>query len=43
MLLDEELLIAIESGTVGARDNFKARGTVLADEYSWDVIDARKI
>jgi elongation factor 2 len=43
MPIDEELAIAIESGKVTARDDFKARGRVLADEYGWDVTDARKI
>src|SRR5260370_24680636 len=41
--LDEELTVAIESGKVTARDDFKLRARVLADEFSWDVIDARKI
>ena len=41
--LDEELTVAIESGKVTARDDFKLRGRVLADEFSWDVAHARKI
>ncbi|KAH9065612.1 P-loop containing nucleoside triphosphate hydrolase protein [Lactarius vividus] len=41
--LDEELTIAIENGKVSARDDFKLRARVLADEFSWDVTDARKI
>jgi hypothetical protein len=41
--LDEELTKAIEAGKVNARDDFKARARVLADEYGWDVTDARKI
>jgi elongation factor 2 len=41
--LDEELTVAIESGKVTARDDFKLRARVLADEFSWDVTDARKI
>ncbi|KAN0100431.1 P-loop containing nucleoside triphosphate hydrolase protein [Tylopilus felleus] len=41
--LDEELTKAIESGTISARDDFKARARILADEYGWDVTDARKI
>jgi elongation factor 2 len=41
--LDEELTIAIENGKVTARDDFKLRARVLADEFSWDVTDARKI
>src|SRR5712671_4793109 len=41
--LDEELTTAIEDGKVTARDDFKLRARVLADEFSWDVTDARKI
>ncbi|KAI0003818.1 P-loop containing nucleoside triphosphate hydrolase protein [Russula compacta] len=41
--LDEELTSAIENGKVTARDDFKLRARVLADEFSWDVTDARKI
>ncbi|KAI9570380.1 P-loop containing nucleoside triphosphate hydrolase protein [Boletus coccyginus] len=41
--LDEELTKAIENGDVSARDDFKARARVLADDYGWDVTDARKI
>jgi elongation factor 2 len=43
MPIDEELTKAIEAGTVSSRDDFKARARVLADEYGWDVTDARKI
>jgi len=41
--IDEELTMAIESGKVSARDDFKLRARVLADEYGWDVTEARKI
>jgi elongation factor 2 len=41
--LDEEVSQAIESGKIGPRDDFKARARILADEYGWDVTDARKI
>ncbi|KAA1467788.1 P-loop containing nucleoside triphosphate hydrolase protein [Dentipellis sp. KUC8613] len=41
--IDEELSLAIENGKVNARDDFKARARILADEYGWDVTDARKI
>lgn len=41
--LDEDLTLAIENGKVTARDDFKLRARVLADEFSWDVTDARKI
>ncbi|KAJ9203647.1 hypothetical protein DTO280E4_2194 [Paecilomyces variotii] len=41
--LDEEVSKAIESGKISPRDDFKARARVLADEYGWDVTDARKI
>ncbi|KAF8899125.1 P-loop containing nucleoside triphosphate hydrolase protein [Infundibulicybe gibba] len=43
MPIDEELTKAIEAGTVNARDDFKARARILADDYGWDVTDARKI
>jgi elongation factor 2 len=43
MPLEEEVSMAIESGKVNARDDFKARARVLADEHGWDVTDARKI
>jgi elongation factor 2 len=41
--IDEEVSLAIESGKVHPRDDFKARARILADEYGWDVTDARKI
>ncbi|UZJ51025.1 hypothetical protein CBS101457_000345 [Exobasidium rhododendri] len=41
--LDEELSKAIEAGKIAPRDDFKARARILADEYGWDVTDARKI
>ncbi|KAF9011075.1 P-loop containing nucleoside triphosphate hydrolase protein [Cyathus striatus] len=41
--LDEELTKAIEAGSVNSRDDFKVRARLLADEYGWDVTDARKI
>ncbi|CAO1615538.1 unnamed protein product [Parajaminaea phylloscopi] len=41
--LDEELSKAIEQGQINPRDDVKARARVLADEYGWDVTDARKI
>ena len=41
--LGEELSKDIESGKVGPRDDIKTRGRLLADEYGWDVTDARKI
>ncbi|KAG1889494.1 P-loop containing nucleoside triphosphate hydrolase protein [Suillus subluteus] len=43
MPLDEELTKAIEAGTVNSRDDYKARARILADDFSWDVTDARKI
>ena len=33
--LEEELTRDIESGKIGARDDFKARARILADEYGW--------
>lgn len=41
--IDEELSKAIESGKIHPRDDFKIRARTLADEYGWDVTDARKI
>ncbi|CAO3642045.1 unnamed protein product [Cunninghamella blakesleeana] len=41
--IDEELSKAIEDGKIGAKDDFKARARILADEFSWDVTEARKI
>lgn len=41
--ISEELAQAIETGKIGARDDFKARARIMADEFEWDVTDARKI
>ncbi|KAJ7837417.1 P-loop containing nucleoside triphosphate hydrolase protein [Mycena olivaceomarginata] len=41
--LEEELTMAIENGKVSSRDDFKARARILADEFGWDVTEARKI
>jgi len=43
--LDEanKLASAIENGKVSPKDDPKNRGRVLADEYGWDINDARKI
>jgi elongation factor 2 len=41
--LDEEVSKEIEAGKIGPRDDFKARARILADDYGWDVTDARKI
>lgn len=41
--MPEELAADIESGKISPRDDFKARARILADEYEWDVTDARKI
>lgn len=41
--LDEECALAIEDGKINARDDIKARARIMADEYGWDVTDARKI
>ena len=41
--LDEEVSQGIESGKINPRDDFKARARVMADEFGWDVTDARKI
>jgi len=41
--LDDELCKTIEAGKITPRDDFKARARILADEFNWDVTDARKI
>jgi elongation factor 2 len=41
--LDEEVSLAIEDGKITPRDDFKARARLLADDFGWDVTDARKI
>ncbi|KAJ5550461.1 hypothetical protein N7535_001598 [Penicillium sp. DV-2018c] len=41
--IEEDVSLAIESGKISPRDDFKARARILADEYGWDVTDARKI
>lgn len=41
--LDEKLALAIEDKKITSRDEPKARGKVLSDDYGWDVNDARKI
>lgn len=41
--MEEEVSVAIENGKINARDDFKVRARVLADEFGWDVTDARKI
>lgn len=41
--IDEEVSLAIESGKINPRDDFKARARIMADEFNWDVTDARKI
>ncbi|KAJ8130098.1 hypothetical protein O1611_g3532 [Lasiodiplodia mahajangana] len=41
--MDEELAKTIEDGKISPRDDFKARARILADDFGWDVTDARKI
>ncbi|KAJ5125610.1 hypothetical protein N7526_007787 [Penicillium atrosanguineum] len=41
--IDEAVSLAIESGKISPKDDFKARARIMADEYEWDVTDARKI
>jgi len=41
--IEEEVSVAIEAGKINARDDFKVRARILADEFGWDVTDARKI
>ncbi|KAG9307764.1 hypothetical protein G9A89_023329 [Geosiphon pyriformis] len=41
--MQDELSKDIEAGKVTPRDDFKARARILAEEYGWDLTDARKI
>ncbi|EGF83023.1 hypothetical protein BATDEDRAFT_15282 [Batrachochytrium dendrobatidis JAM81] len=41
--LQEEIAVDIEAGRISPKDDFKARARILAEEYGWDVTDARKI
>ncbi|KAG0134953.1 elongation factor 2 [Tuber indicum] len=41
--LSEDVAKEIEAGKISPRDDFKARARILAEEYGWDVTDARKI
>ncbi|ORY62929.1 P-loop containing nucleoside triphosphate hydrolase protein [Pseudomassariella vexata] len=41
--MDEELAKAIEEGKISPRDDIKTRARIMADEFGWDVTDARKI
>jgi len=41
--LDDELCDKIEDGDIAPRDDPKIRGRKLADDYGWDVNEARKI
>jgi elongation factor 2 len=43
MPIQEELSQDIEAGRMTPRDDFKARARVLAEQYGWDVTEARKI
>ncbi|KAJ3046749.1 Elongation factor 2 [Rhizophlyctis rosea] len=43
MPIQEEMAADIEAGRISPKDDFKARARVLAEEYGWDVTDARKI
>lgn len=41
--IDEETSVGIETGKISPRDDFKTRARVMADDYGWDVGDARRI
>ncbi|KAI8838893.1 P-loop containing nucleoside triphosphate hydrolase protein [Chytriomyces cf. hyalinus JEL632] len=41
--MTEELSVAIESRKVNPKVDFKNRAQILADEFEWDVTEARKI
>ncbi|TID25516.1 hypothetical protein CANINC_002906 [Pichia inconspicua] len=41
--LEEECSLAIENGIIDPRADLKVRARLMADEYGWDVSEARKI
>ncbi|KAI9164556.1 translation elongation factor 2 [Blastocladiella emersonii ATCC 22665] len=41
--LSEEFTNAVEAGKVNARDDFKIRARIMADDFGWDVTEARKV
>jgi elongation factor 2 len=41
--MGEELCMAIDSKKINPKDEAKARGRLLADNFGWDVTEARKI
>ncbi|KAF9058819.1 P-loop containing nucleoside triphosphate hydrolase protein [Rhodocollybia butyracea] len=43
MPIDDELTQAIEENKIRSRDDVKERARTLADEFGWDVTEARKI
>jgi len=41
--LSEELVAAIDGGDISENQEMKIRARLMADEYGWDVVEARKI
>ena len=41
--MEEEVSLAIENGIIDPRADLKVRARLMADEYGWDVTEARKI
>ena len=41
--LSEETSLAIEKGVINSRDDFKVRARIMADDYGFDLQDARKV
>ncbi|KZP21419.1 ribosomal protein S5 domain 2-like protein [Athelia psychrophila] len=41
--IHERLVNAIEAGKIAARDDYKARAHILANDYGWDATEARRI
>ena len=41
--LGEDVAKEIEAGKINPRDDIKSRARILADDFGWDVTDARKI
>merc|ERR1740117_1262298 len=41
--LDEKFVLGVDAGDITPAQELKARARILADEFDWDVTDARKI
>ena len=41
--IDEETSVAIETGKISFRDDVKTRARIMADDFGWEIADARRI